>query len=68
MKTFFVLFVIAVSLPAEAQRVKENVRQRIEIIDESSVIQEAPVADVKADPKDIKKIKVDKPIDATRKQ
>ncbi len=28
MKTFIVLFIIAASLPADAQRVKENIRQR----------------------------------------
>lgn len=39
MKTFIVLFVIAISLPSEAQRVKENVRQRVEIYDASSMEQ-----------------------------
>lgn len=36
MKTFIVLFVIAVSMPAEAQRVKENVKQRVEIVEEQA--------------------------------
>ena len=34
MKTFLVLFIIAASLPAEAQRVKENIRQKVEIVDD----------------------------------
>lgn len=28
MKTFIVLFIIAASLPADAQRVRENIRQK----------------------------------------
>jgi hypothetical protein len=36
MKTFLVLFVIAASLPADAQRVKENIRQKVDIVDEVS--------------------------------
>lgn len=36
MKTFLVLFVIAASLPADAQRVKENIRQKVEIVDEDA--------------------------------
>jgi hypothetical protein len=31
MKTFIVLFIIAASLPADAQRVRENIRQRTDL-------------------------------------
>lgn len=37
MKTFLFLFVIAASLPADAQRVKENIRQKVEIVDDDAV-------------------------------
>lgn len=36
MKTFLLLFVIAASLPADAQRVKENIRQKVEIVDDDA--------------------------------
>ena len=36
MKTFLVLFAIASSLPAEAQRVKENIRQKVEIVEDDA--------------------------------
>jgi hypothetical protein len=64
MKTFLVLFAIAISLPTEAQRVKENVRQRVEIVDISAVDPEAPAVEVKDDKK---KVRVEKVIDAVRK-
>jgi hypothetical protein len=64
MKTFLVLFAIAISLPTEAQRVKENVRQRFEIVDISAVDPEAPAVEVKDDKK---KVRVEKVIDAVRK-
>ncbi len=68
MKTFLVLFAIAISLPTEAQRVKENVRQRVEIVDNSAVEEpDAPVVAEKGNPRDKKKDKVDKIIDAVRK-
>jgi hypothetical protein len=43
MKTFIVLFVIAVSLPADAQRVRENIRQRT-VIKEGPQLVEASVS------------------------
>lgn len=46
MKTFVILFAIAISLPSEAQRVRENVKQRAEII--SSDVQ--VVEEVKQEP------------------
>lgn len=42
MKTFIVLFIIAASLPADAQRVKENIRQRSGIIQSQSLPDDAP--------------------------
>jgi hypothetical protein len=45
MKTFLVLFIIAASLPADAQRVKENIRQKVVIVDEVS--EDNPKADGK---------------------
>lgn len=38
MKTFLVLFIIAASLPADAQRVRENIRQKVEIAQEKDGI------------------------------
>lgn len=69
MKTFVILFAIAISLPSEAQRVKENVRQRVEIVDNSSVEVEELKEDKgegKAEPK--KREKVEKALDALRKR
>ncbi|MBA2404730.1 MAG: hypothetical protein H0V66_08155 [Bdellovibrionales bacterium] len=66
MKTFLILFAIAVSLPADAQRVKENVRQRVEIVDVDQ-LEEAQVAPEKAAPAEKKKARPEKD-DAERKQ
>jgi hypothetical protein len=69
MKTFLVLFAIAVSLPTEAQRVKENVRQRVEIVDLSArEPASAVVEDVKENPKDRKQDKLEAAADAPRKR
>ena len=69
MKTFLVLFAIAVSLPTEAQRVKENVRQRYEIVDVSAseVVEVVDVSE-KDNSNNKKKEQVEKIFDATRKR
>lgn len=69
MKTFVVLFMIAVSLPSEAQRVKENVRQRVEIVDHSQVA-EVPevVAEDKGAGNSKKRGKLEESNDASRKK
>ena len=69
MKTFLVLFAIAVSFPTEAQRVKENVRQRSEIVDVSAS-EVAEVVDVseKDNSNNKKKEQVEKIFDASRKR
>lgn len=66
MKTFVILFAIAISLPSEAQRVKENVRQRVEIRENNSAEVEELKEEVKQAPK--KREKVEKVQDALRKQ
>ncbi len=66
MKTFVVLFIIAASLPAEAQRVKENVRQYTEIIEQSS--SPAPVEEPVVEPVLPKKGKAKKIPDAVPKE
>lgn len=43
MKTFFVLFIIAASLPADAQRVRENIRQRAVIAGQPQPIESTPI-------------------------
>lgn len=66
MKTFVIIFAIAISLPTEAQRVKENIRQRLEIVD----VNQAPVEDAKEEVKEEPKKKggVEKAEDALRKR
>lgn len=43
MKTFIVLFIIAASLPADAQRVRENIRQRAVIAGQPQPIEGTPI-------------------------
>lgn len=69
MKTFVILFAIAISLPSEAQRVKENVKQRVEI----AQVNDEPVEEVKEAKEESrddgkKKDKVEKAVDALRKR
>lgn len=69
MKTFLILFAIAVSLPTEAQRVRENVKQRVEIVENNSQVIEDEVEEVKVQaPKEKGKEKVEKTVDALRKR
>ncbi len=69
MKTFLILFAIAVSLPTEAQRVRENVKQRVEIVENNSQVIEDEVEEVKVQaPKEKGKEKVEKALDALRKR
>lgn len=69
MKTFIILFAIAISLPSEAQRVKENVRQKVEIVQVNE-----PVEEVKEEVKEEvqspgrKRDKIEKAVDAMRKR
>jgi hypothetical protein len=65
MKTFVVLFIIAASMPADAQRVKENVRQYTEIIEQESG--SVPVEEVVVEPVLPKKGKAKKAPDALPK-
>lgn len=66
MKTFVVLFIIAASLPADAQRVKENVRQYTEIVEQDS--NPAPAEEPKAQPAEPKKGKSEKASNAAPKE
>ena len=70
MRTFVILFAIAISLPSEAQRVKENVQQKVEISPEMLV---EDVAEEKGEPESKKPIKEEKSqsqgkVNAQRKQ
>jgi hypothetical protein len=69
MKTFLVLFVIAVSLPVEAQQVRENVKQRVEITESVLAGEEAaPVVEANAVDKSAKKNQGQNAVNAKRKQ
>lgn len=69
MKTFLILFAIAISLPTEAQRVRENVKQRVEIVENNGPIAEVDEDEVKVQvPKEKAKEKVEKAVDALRKR
>lgn len=66
MKTFVVLFIIAASLPADAQRVKKNVRQYTEIVEQD--VGPAPAEEPKAEPAEPKKGKGKKAPDAVPRE
>lgn len=70
MKTIILILAIVVCLPASAQRVKENIHQRVssseDVVQEVEENQE--VKEQNAASKPTKKQSVDRPVDQTRKK
>lgn len=63
MRTFVILFAIAISLPTEAQRVRENVQQKVAITPELLAVD---IAEEKGDSESKKPVKEEKGQSQTR--